>query len=87
MLKNITLIFLFTSCSPTYRLVQHVRGVPKPETCPTTTMLLADFVLSGVGLAMAATKYIDRDYPAMAGYFGAGMTVGLAANLAETTCR
>jgi len=50
-------------------------------------MLLADFVLSGVGLAMAATKYIDRDYPAMAGYFGAGMTVGLAANLAETTCR
>ena len=85
--KTIVFLAVLGACSPTYRLVQHVRDAPRPQTCPTLTMLLGDFVLSSTAFAISALKYNGRNYTETGAYAGIGLGVAIGANLAETTCR
>ena len=72
----LVLVAWLSACSPIIRAAGR---------CPSTATLAVDFVISSVGLAIAADRYSAGDTAATMAAFGAGMTVGLAANVAE--CR
>jgi hypothetical protein len=86
-MKKILIASLLLSCAPTYRIVQEVKHVPKPQTCPTLSMLLGDFALTSVALALSALRFSSRDYGMSGMWAGIGMGIAVGDNLAETTCR
>ena len=69
-------MLVLVACSPIIRAAGR---------CPSTATLAVDFVLSSVGLAIAADRYNAGQPAASLTAFGAGMTVAVAANVAE--CR
>ena len=78
-MKTIALLLALAACAPTYRVITHK--------CPTTTMLLGDFGLTSVALALAALNYGTGNDAQAYGLAATGGAFMLGANLAETTCR
>lgn len=70
------LLALATSgCATTYNLTT--------GRCPTTTMLLGDFVLAGAAMGVSVLRWNDGDYAVAGVAFGASMSIALGANVSE----
>jgi hypothetical protein len=70
---------LMTGCAPTYRALK--------KECPTTVMLLGDFVLASAALAASTFAYTDANYPRAVAAGATGMGIAMGAHFAEATCR
>lgn len=85
MLGKVWLLLALVGCSPTYYL--GARAVKANNTCPTTSALLADFLLGSTALGLSVLKQTaGKDGEAVA-YATGGMTIFLLANVSETACR
>ncbi len=85
MTRAVLVCLALVSCAPTYRLTAK-RVNPAASNCPTTTMVLGDFVASGVALALSVLAYNAGDYARATVAGGLGMGLALADNIAEATC-
>lgn len=68
-------IALLTGCSLSYQQVT--------KRCPTTTLLLGDFVSGGVALAISALKWNAGKHAESLAYTTTGGLIFLSANIAE----